>query len=278
MLNKILLGSHMSFKSPGYLFDSAKESVEQGANCMMIYLGTPQNARRTPFEVMKYQEYFDNFSMVIKPENIVVHAPYIINPASVEKHEFAKTILLQEISSMKKIGIKYIVLHPGAYTSFSKDESIKTLISVLKEILSNEKEITILLETMAGKGTEIGTSLDEISNIIHSVGSENVGVCLDTCHLWESGFDIRDTNHLIEYLKKVRLLDRVKVIHVNDSKNELGAKKDRHENIGKGKIGFEALFNIVHNDAFDDVIKILETPYVDDKPIYEKEIKMLLKK
>lgn len=278
MENKILLGSHVSFKSPNYLVGSAKESIEQGANCMMIYLGAPQNAKRTPFEVMKYQEYLNDYSTLIKPENIVVHAPYIINPASVEKHEFAKVILAQEISSMKKIGIKYIVVHPGAFTSFSKSESINTLVTLLNDLLQEEKDVTILLETMAGKGTEIGTSLEELADILAKVNSQNLGICLDTCHLWESGFDIRDTKNLIQTLTNLKLLDKVKVIHINDSKNERGAKKDRHENIGKGKIGFAALQSIVHETAFSNVIKILETPYVDDKPIYEQEIKMLLKK
>ena len=274
----IKLGSHITFNGANkYLLGAVEESIQNKANCMMVYLGAPQNARRVDISNFNIEEYKEKYSEIIKPEDIVVHAPYIVNPASVEKHQFAIDFLVKEIERMNAIGAKYLVLHPGAHTKFTREEAIKTLVNSLKEILSKTKDVEISLETMAGKGTEIGTSFEELSYIIKEVGSDRVNICLDTCHVWEAGYDIRDFDLLINELKKNDLLELVKVIHVNDSKNELGAHKDRHENIGKGHIGIEPLKRIIHSKEFENTICVLETPWVENKPIYDKEIEILLK-
>ena len=274
----IKLGSHMTFSGANkYLLGAVEESIQNKANCMMVYLGAPQNARRVDISNFNIEEYKEKYSEIIKPEDIVVHAPYIVNPASVEKYQFAIDFLIKEIERMNAIGAKYLVLHPGAHTKFTREEAIKTLVNSLKEILSKTKDVEISLETMAGKGTEIGTTFEELSYIIKEVGGDRVNICLDTCHVWEAGYDIRDFDLLINELKKNDLLELVKVIHVNDSKNELGAHKDRHENIGKGHIGIEPLKRIIHSKEFENTICVLETPWVENKPIYDKEIELLLK-
>lgn len=271
----IKLGSHVSFKAPDYLLGSAKEAISYGSNTMMIYLGPPQNTIRASFDKYKLNEYREKFEHVLKPEDILVHAPYIVNPASPEKWRFARDFLISEIERMNFIGAKYLVLHPGAHTKFSRGEAIDTLVKTIKEIINHTKNVHILLETMAGKGTELGTSFYEMSLIIKKIDSTRVGVCLDTCHVWESGINIKSFDLLISELNHYDLLKKIKAIHVNDSKNLRGAKKDRHENIDQGQIGLKALKKIVHAPEFDNVIKILETPWVNGKPIYKQEIKWL---
>lgn len=272
------IGSHISFKSPSYLVGAVEESLGNNANAMMIYLGAPQSSRRV--EVSKYniEEYKSKLSDQIPPEDIVVHAPYITNPANPEKKDFATNFLIEEINRMNSFGAKHLVLHPGAHTKFSKEEAIQTLISSLKEIFSKTENVEISLETMSGKGTEIGTNFKDLKYIVDQVDNDRLNICIDTCHMWDSGIDINDTSKLIEALKEYDVLKLVKVIHVNDSKNTLGSSKDRHENIGKGHIGLNALKDIVHAKEFEDAIMILETPWVDGRPIYDEEIKMLTNK
>ncbi len=269
----IKLGSHTPFTAPDYLKSALNFSLSNDANTMMIYLGAPQNTRRIEISKYKLEEFIEDGRM--DPKDIVIHAPYIVNPASVEKHEFAIEFLIKDCERMNYIGAKYMVLHPGAHTSFTREQGIDTLVKSLKEILSKTKDVEILLETMAGKGTEIGTTFEEMELILNKVNSPRLGVCLDTCHVWEAGYDIRDFGAFINELKKTSLLDKIKVLHINDSKNKLGAHKDRHENIGKGEIGFDAIQKIIHCKEFASVIKILETPYVDKKQIYKEEIALL---
>lgn len=271
----IKLGSHVSFKAPDYLQGAAREAISYGANTMMIYLGPPQNTKRIDVEKYQYQEYQKNYEKIIKAQDILVHAPYIVNPANPEKCDFARDFLIKEIERMNFIGAKYLVLHPGSQTKFPRELAIKTLINTVREILQSTKNVTILLETMAGKGGEIGINFDELSYIIKAINHDRIGVCLDTCHVWESGFNIKDFPMLIFELKKHQLLSKIKAIHVNDSKNDLGMKKDRHENIGQGKIGLEPLKKIVHAQEFANIIKILETPWINDKPLYKAEIALL---
>ena len=269
------IGSHISFKSPNYLPDSAKESIDNGANAMMIYLGAPQSSMRVSIYKYKLDEYIEKYSNIIKPEDIVIHAPYITNPANPEKKDFAVEFLIQEIERMNYIGAKHLVLHPGAFTKFTKEEAIETLIESLNRIFEATKEVEISIETMSGKGTEIGINFKDIKYVIDKVDNKRLNVCLDTCHVWDAGYDIREYDKLIKELKKYDLLKLIKVVHVNDSKNELGAAKDRHENIGKGYIGLKPLHKIVNSKEFEDAIMILETPWVDGKPIYKEEIEML---
>lgn len=269
------IGSHISFKSPSYLPGAAKESIDNGANAMMIYLGAPQSSKRVSIEKYKLDEYKEKFKDKIKPEDIVVHAPYITNPANKEKQEFAINFLIKEIERMNYIGAKHLVLHPGAFTKFSKEEALDTLIESLDIILNSTKKVEISLETMAGKGTEIGINFKDLKYVVDKVNSDRINICLDTCHVWDAGYDINNYDELIAELKKYDLYKLIKVIHVNDSKNPLGAAKDRHENIGKGFIGLKPLHKIVNSPDFDNVIMILETPWVDGKPIYKEEIEML---
>ncbi|MBZ4226843.1 deoxyribonuclease IV [Mycoplasma tauri] len=270
------LGSHISFKAPNYLYSSALESISNKANCMMIYLGAPQNVKRVDVSKYNYEKYLENFSNQIRPEDIIVHAPYIVNPSSVSKHKFAIDFLVEEINRMNYIGAKYLVLHPGAYTTFSIQESLDTFIYSVKEILKRTKDVVICVETMSGKGTEVGINFDQISYFIHKINNPRFQVCLDTCHVFDAGYDIRKYEAFKEEINKYDLLKHIKVIHLNDSKNDLGSHKDRHANIDKGFIGLETLSKFVNDKDFDNVPIILETPWVDNKPIYDQEISLLL--
>ena len=272
------LGSHISFKAPGYLPGAIQESLDNKANCLMIYLGAPQSSRRIDVEKYKREEYIEKYKDIISPENIVIHAPYIVNPASLDeqKRGFAIDFLIKEIERMNYIEAEHLVLHPGAHTKYGRQESIDILIKSLKEIFSKTKDVEISIETMSGKGTEVGITFEELQYIVKKVNNKRLNICLDTCHIWDAGYDlINKPDEIINKLKELDLLKLIKVIHVNDSKNVLGASKDRHENIGEGHIGYEAIKSFIHRKEFKDSIMILETPWKNGKPIYDKEIKML---
>ena len=271
----IKIGSHVSFKAPDFLLGVNNVSIENGATAAMFYLGAPQNTRRVEKEKYKLEEY-KKIEKRIPIENMVIHAPYIVNPANKEKAKFAQEFLIQEIKNTDYLGIKYFVLHPGAHTKWTREEGLLQLIESLQVIIKNTSNVEILLETMAGKGTELGTSFEELKYIIESVGSERINICLDTCHIWDSGINIKDFQLFKNFLIDNDYLKYIKVIHVNDSKNELSSHKDRHENIDKGFIGIKTLKNFIHDPIFKDVVKILETPFSDG--IYKKEISMLIKK
>ncbi|AKF41086.1 endonuclease IV [Mycoplasmopsis canis] len=274
----IKLGSHISFKKPGYLPGAVEESLDNGANTMMIYLGAPQTTTRVPVENYRLEEYLEKYKDKIPQEDIVVHAPYVINPANPDKADYSNNFLIQEIKRMNYLGLKYLVLHPGAYTTFEIQESLDQLVDSLKFILSETEDVVICIETMSGKGTEIGINFEQIKFLLDWVKSDRLQVCLDTCHLWDAGYDIQEYEWFKDELRKYDLLKNVKVIHLNDSKNEVFSRKDRHANIGKGTIGLETLKKFVHDKDFDNIPIILETPWVDDKPIYKEEIAMLLEK
>ena len=217
--------------------------------------------------------------------NIVVHAPYIINIANTTKpevYELGVNFLQNEIERTQAIGAKDIVLHPGAHVGAGADKGINQIIKGLNEVLTHDHDVRIALETMAGKGTEIGRSFEELARIIDGVThNDRLSICFDTCHTHDAGYNIKnDFDGVLNEFDKIIGIDRIKVVHVNDSKNEQGAHKDRHENIGFGYIGFDALNNVVHHEAFKDIPKILETPYVGEdkknkKPPYRFEIEML---
>ncbi|TCG10841.1 deoxyribonuclease IV [Mycoplasma todarodis] len=270
----IKIGAHVSFSKKGnYLIGAGESAKKMGANAMMIYLGAPQNTRRADISEYGLEEYMEKFSEVVKPKDIVVHEPYIINPSSLDKAEFAEKMLIADAERMNYIGANIMVVHPGASTKFDRQESIERLVLTVKNVLKNTKDVDICLETMAGKGTEVGKTFEELSYVIKQVNSERVGICLDTCHAWDAGYNLKDLKSVINELKENDLLDRVKVLHINDSKNPISAHKDRHENIGKGFIGLETLREIVNAPEFEGVPMILET---DGKDIYDKEIKMLI--
>lgn len=276
------IGSHVSFKAPNYLVDSMNESIANGANAMMIYLGPPQNTKRVSVDQYKLNECIDQgLFNKIERDNIIVHAPYIINPSNIKKSDFAKQFLIDEIERMNYLSIKYLVLHPGASLDQDLDFTLVHLANVLKEIISKTKDVVICIETMAGKGTEVGINLEQIKKVIDIVNDERIAICLDTCHMWDSGYDVKtDFEHnngiyLINKLKELSLLNKVKVIHLNDSKNDLSSHKDRHENIGRGFIGLKALKNFANHKVFDNIPIILETPYVNDKSPYKDEIRLI---
>ncbi|MEA4191267.1 deoxyribonuclease IV [Mycoplasma sp. 2248] len=274
----IKLGSHIGFKAPDYLYASGKEAISYGANTFMIYLGAPQNTNRVDVSKYNLEKYEEEFSSVIPKEDIIVHAPYIVNPANPEKSTFAKDFLIQEVQRMEKAGFKYLVLHPGAAVGHPTEEALDTLIDTLNEIIKNTNNVVICIETMSGKGTEIGVDFEQIAYVLKWVNSDRVQVCLDTCHMWDAGYDLQEYEEFKKELLKWDLLKRVKVIHLNDSKHEIASHKDRHANIGKGAIGYETLKQFVHDPDFDNIPIILETPVPETGPIYKEEIAWLLEK
>lgn len=283
----LIIGSHVSFKSDKQLLGSVNEALSYGENTFMFYTGAPQNTIRSnindnltnkALEVMKENN--------INIDNVIVHAPYIVNLAK-EENDFAISFLKQEIKRCSMLHIKYMVLHPGSSVSITKEEGINNIINALNIILDNEYDVTICLETMAGKGNEVGSNLLEIKNIINKIEYQNkIGVCLDTCHLNDAGYDISNFDSILDEIDKLIGIDKIKCIHINDSKNILGSKKDRHENIGLGSIGFNNLINVIYNKRISNIPKILETPYVTidnnskDKiyPPYKQEIDMIKNK
>lgn len=282
----MLIGSHVSMSGKKMLLAAAEEASSYNATTFMIYTGAPQNTRRKPIEDLNIDTGLA-FMKENNLSNIVVHAPYIINIANTVKpevFELGVEFLQKEIERTEAIGAKDIVLHPGAHVGAGEEAGIKKIIEGLNEVLSNNNDVRIALETMAGKGSECGKSFEELAEIISGVkNNERLSVCFDTCHTHDAGYEIvNDFDGVLEEFDKIIGLDRIKVVHVNDSKNVQGARKDRHENFGFGNIGFDALSKIVYHEVFKDVPKILETPYVqvgDDKknkkPPYKFEIEMI---
>ena len=250
----------------------------------MFYTGAPQNTARSQIEDGLTLEALSLMKENnINYENIIVHAPYIINLCNENNFSFSTEFLTEEINRCNTLGVKYMVFHPGSHVGLGKETGINSIIKGLNIVFQNVKsynKVTILLETMAGKGTELGTTLDELKNIIDNVSDkEHIGVCLDTCHLNDSGIDLtKFDKYLDEFDKKIGI-DKIGCIHINDSKNIISSHKDRHENFGFGTIGFDTLINIVYNKRLENIPKILETPYIDKKyPPYKYEIEMIRNK
>lgn len=282
----MLLGSHVSMSGKKMLLGASEEASSYGATTFMIYTGAPQNTRRRPIEELNIEEG-QNHMKEHDITNIVVHAPYIINIANTKKQDtfdLGVRFLRSEIDRSIALGAKQIVLHPGAHVGAGVEKGIKRIIEGLNEVLTKDDDIQIALETMAGKGTEIGRNFEELAQIIDGVThNEKLSVCLDTCHIHDAGYNVKDDfDGVLNEFDKIIGIERIKVVHINDSKNEQGAQKDRHENIGFGHIGFDALHHIVHHPQFKHLPKILETPYVGEtkatrKPPYKFEIDMLKK-
>lgn len=275
----MIIGSHVQMKAPKYLLGAVEETLSYGANALMLYTGAPQNTRRVEIEKMHVEEAKQLLlANDIPLERIIVHAPYIINPANSIKQEVAElavSFLQQEAFRTQAIGAKYMVLHPGSYTTTDLQTGIQTTIQHLNET-SIPKDVVICLETMAGKGSEIGFAFEQLASILEKLNQqENYGVCLDTCHIHDAGYDVTDFDTILDIFDHIIGLQHLHVIHLNDSKNQKGARKDRHANIGEGYIGFEALYKIAHNPRISSIPKILETPYIDAKPPYKQEIQML---
>ena len=283
----MILGSHVSFGQK-QLLASAEEAISYGANTFMFYTGAPQNTVRKDINeqyVLDAKKVMDMNNIDIN--NVVCHAPYIVNLAnksSEEKWNFSINFIKQELKRCDMLGIKSMVLHPGSAVGITKEEGINNIIEALNIILKENYECMILLETMAGKGSECGSTLEEIKTMVDNVeNKDKIGVCLDTCHLNDSGISMNNFDEYLNEFDKNIGLDKIKCIHINDSKNELSSHKDRHANIGFGTIGFDTINYIVHHEKLNGVPKILETPYVgdtdDDKkriyPPYKFEIEML---
>lgn len=278
------IGSHVSFSGTG-LQAAAKEAAGYGATSFMIYTGAPQNTRRKPME----EQYVHEGLEIMHDAgigDIVVHAPYIINLASYKPNvfELAVEFLQSEIMRTDFIGQNgiSIVLHPGAYTDKDVAFGTKRIIEGLNEVLSQEANVNIALETMAGKGTEIGRNFGELADIIAGVDHpERLRVCFDTCHVHDSGYDIvNDLDGVFEEFDNIVGLDRISVFHINDSKNPRGARKDRHAPLGAGYIGYDAIRAIAKHEVAAGKPVILETPWIGvekrrTRPMYEVEIALL---
>lgn len=278
----MIIGSHVNFGSE-QLLGSAKQAVSFGANTFMFYTGAPQNTIRKDIkddltdEAVKYMKENN-----IDINNVICHAPYIINLANKEKEDswnFSISFLKNEINRITKMGINYIVVHPGNALKIDRMEALNNIAEAINNIITIDTKPMILLETMAGKGTECGINIYEINEILNKVNlKEKVGVCLDTCHLNDSGIDIsKFDEYLNEFDEKIGI-EKIKCVHVNDSKNEIGTHKDRHANLGYGTIGFENLINVIYNTRLKSVPKILETPWIGEYPPYKIEIDMIKSK
>ena len=279
----LIIGSHVSFTKDKQLLGSLEEALSYGANTFMFYTGAPQNTKRYDIdskltEMAKNKMKENNIDI----NNIIVHAPYIINLANnkeSDKYDFSIRFLIDEINRCEKLGMKYLVLHPGSHVGLGIEEGISNIIYALNVALKSSNGLTILLETMAGKGTEIGSNFSELKKIIDGVErKELIGVCMDTCHLNDSGYDISDFDNILDDFDKIIGLDYLKCIHVNDSKNEIGMKKDRHDNIGYGNLGFDNLLKVFYHERLKNIPKILETPYIGVKAPYKEEIEMIREK
>lgn len=273
------IGSHVSMNGKEMMVGSVKEALSYHSTTFMFYTGAPQNTFRKSVDQLRIEEAKELMKEHhIDINDVVVHAPYIINLANTvkpETFELAVNFLKQEIERCEAIGVSRLVLHPGSHVKAGDEAGLQQIVKGLNMVLREEQTVKIALETMAGKGSELGKTFDQIKYIIdHVEHNELLGVCMDTCHLHDAGFDLTKFDEILEEFDEMIGLDRLLVVHVNDSKNERGAHKDRHENIGYGYIGFETLNQIVHHPKLKDVPKILETPYVNEKAPYKQEIEM----
>ncbi len=279
-----ILGCHVGFKKDTQLLGSLQEALSYNADTFMFYTGAPQNTKRNVIE--------DGLTLqalnLMKEKNIdyskvIVHAPYIINLCNENNFSFSVAFLTEEMNRCNLLGVKYMVLHPGSHVGIGEESGLNNIVKGLNLVFENLKgnnNVIILLETMAGKGTELGTTTEQLKYIIDNINDkEHIGVCLDTCHLNDAGYDLNDFDDYLDSFDKLIGISKIGCIHVNDSKNDISSHKDRHENIGLGTIGFDTLLNIIYNKRLENIPKILETPYIDKKyPPYKYEIEMIRKK
>lgn len=282
----IKLGSHVGMSGRDMLLGSAKEAVSYGADTFMFYTGAPQNTRRKDISELKIDEAWD-YMKEHGIQDIIVHAPYIINlgnSVKPETFELAVNFLAKEIDRSTACRSHILILHPGSHVGAGTDTGIRQVVKGLNEVLTRDTDLFVALETMAGKGSELGQSFEELARIYDGVScSDKLRVCFDTCHTHDSGYDIvHDFDGVIQQFDRILGKDQIAVFHINDSKNERGASKDRHANLGFGNIGFDALSYIVHHPDFEHVPKILETPYIPSPTEpkksyspYKHEIEML---
>ena len=278
---ELYLGSHVDMKAPDYYLGSVRDALSYGANTFMFYTGAPQNTMRKPLSILKIEEGRKLLKESgLDESKIIVHAPYIINAANYSRpdlYELSINTIVNEMRRTAAFGVKTLVLHPGSHVGLGLENGIKALAKALEVVLKTDgTDVRIAIETMAGKGYEIGSNFKEIKSIIDLVpNNERLGVCLDTCHISDAGYDLNDFDAVLKEFDEIIGLDRLLVVHVNDTKNPLGAHKDRHENIGYGYLGFDILNKVVHHPLLNGIPKILETPYYNEKAPYKQEIEML---
>lgn len=280
------IGSHVGMSGKDMFLNSVKEAVGYGANTFMVYTGAPQNTRRKEISELNIPAALD----CMKEngiEEFVVHAPYIINlgnSVKPETYQLAVDFLALEIERTHAMGSNTLILHPGSHVGEGTEVGLKQIIQGLNQVLTADTPCNIALETMAGKGSEIGRNFEELAQIYDGViHNQKLRVCFDTCHTHDAGYDIiHDFDEVMSQFDRLIGKDQIAVFHINDSKNVRGASKDRHANLGQGEIGFDAIYNIVHHPDFTSIPKILETPYIPDLndpkkswPPYKEEIARL---
>ncbi|MFA5480866.1 MAG: deoxyribonuclease IV [Bacilli bacterium] len=277
----MFLGSHVSMAGPEYYLGSVKEALSYGANTFMFYTGAPQNSIRKPVEELMIDEGRQLIKEAgIDESKIIVHAPYIINIGNKDNravYDASKKFLIEELRRVKAFGTSILVLHPGSHVGTGVDNGLLSICEALDDVLANDgTNVRIALETMAGKGSEVGSTFEEIKYLLnHSQYNHRLGVCLDTCHINDAGFDVHNIEEVLANFDAIIGLENLLCIHVNDSKNIRGAHKDRHANIGYGEIGFDTIHSYIKHPRLENIPKILETPYYEGKPPYQKEIAML---
>ena len=253
----LLIGSHVGFNKNTQVLGSLEEALSYGANTFMFYTGAPQNTIRSKIDNNKTKEALTKMNELgIDYSKIIIHAPYIINLCNEEKFNFSVNFLIEELIRVNELGIKYIVLHPGSHVGIGIEKGIEQISRGLNLVFNKVKNnnVTILLETMSGKGSEVGSKLEELKQILDKVEDKNhLGICLDTCHLNDAGYDLDDFDNFLNNFDKIIGLNKVGCIHINDSKNEINSHKDRHENIGFGTIGFEKLIRIIYHEKLKNI-------------------------
>ena len=278
----LIIGSHVKFNNSKQLLGSVMEAVSYNANTFMFYTGSTQSTSRCMInDELTYEAFKLMLENNINSDNVIVHAPYIVNLANradEEKYNFYLNFFSEELNRVKKLGFNKIVLHPGSAVNCSREEGLNNIIYGLNKVFDNTLDTVVLLEFMAGKGNELGTSIDELKYIIDGIkNKDRIGVCLDSCHMNDAGVDISKLDEFLDEFDNKIGIDKIKCFHLNDSKNQIGSHKDRHDNIVYGTIGFDNLINITTNKRLEDIPFILETPYInrnskEEFPPYKYEI------
>ena len=267
------IGCHLS-ASLGFL-GMAHTAFSIGANTFQFFLRSPKSGKNIDVSEEDL-ELFQEFNLKNNFAPIVAHSPYTINLCSSKPmvRKFSKKMLRDDIKKLDLLPGNFYNLHPGSHTGLGISKGIRFIAESLGEILPEVKNTTLVLETMTGKGTEVGSTFDEIADIINLSGNpDNIGVCFDTCHMFDAGFDFSNLDEILSEFDKKIGIDRLKIIHLNDSKNPIGSKKDRHEKIGKGYIGIDVFQKILTNKYLKNLPFILETP--NDLIGYAEEILIL---
>lgn len=271
------IGCHLS-ASKGYLA-MAKQAVSIGANTFQFFTRNPRGGKAKEInedDVKAFLEYSKEHGI----NRILAHAPYTLNACSADSgiREFAKNTMADDLKRMEYTPGNYYNFHPGSHVGQGVEVGIDFIAEMLNEILTKEQTTTVLLETMSGKGSEVGRNFEELKAIIDKVKlKDKLGVCLDTCHIWDGGYDVvNNFDGVLDEFDKIIGLEKLKAIHLNDSKNDLASHKDRHEKIGEGKIGLDAISKIINNDRIKELPFYLETPNEIDG--YEREIELLKKR